>query len=120
MREHDLHKCKKQTEPMQKSTFAFPDYDSLWLFKNQTQAINVAISPRKNMISGIFPQQDVELAVKKFNAVAINTTTSPSYSDKTNDGKNGTGWLNSYSDNYNDGIKKLKKVVSLIYSLKLF
>jgi hypothetical protein len=111
---------RKSTEPMQKSTFAFPDYESLWLFKNQTQAINVAISPRKNMISGLFPQQDVELAVKKFNAVAINTTTLPSYLDKTSDGKNSPGWLNIYSNSYNDGIRKLKKVVNSIYSLKLF
>lgn len=105
---------------MQKSTFAFPDYESLWMFKNQTQAINVAISPKKYMISGLFPQQDVELAVNKFNAVTINTTTLPSYLNKNNDGKNKSGWSKIYSINFNYGIRKLKEVVNLIYSLKLF
>ena len=71
-RERHLHISFSNKKPMQKITFAFPDYDSLWVFKNQTQAINVAISPKKNIISGLFLTQDVELAVGKFNAVTIN------------------------------------------------
>ena len=56
---------------MQKVSFAFPDYHSLWLFKNQTRAINVSIIPKKNIITGLFLPKDVELAISKFNAVTV-------------------------------------------------
>lgn len=56
---------------MQKITFAFPDYNSLWLFKSQTRAINVAITPKKNIIRGLFPKKDIETAVTKFKAVTV-------------------------------------------------
>jgi hypothetical protein len=66
-----MNQKQKTKKPMQKITFAFPDYDSLWLFKSQTQAINVTITPKKNMIKGLFPKKDIEVAVSKFNAVAV-------------------------------------------------
>jgi hypothetical protein len=56
---------------MQKITFVFPTYDSMWLFKYQTQAINVSMIPKKNIISGLFPQKDVEVAISQFNAVTV-------------------------------------------------
>lgn len=57
---------------MEKVTFTFPSYDSLWLFKDKTKAINIKITPKKNSISGIFGKQDVELAVNQFHAVQMN------------------------------------------------
>jgi hypothetical protein len=104
---------------MQKITFAFPDHESLWQFKNQTQAINVAITPKRNTISGLFPQQDVELATNKFNAITINDAISSSTA-KESPGKTMQDWLKIYSINYSDRIKKLKRAMNLIHSLKLF
>lgn len=34
------NKCKR-------SVFIFPDYESFWQFKNQTQAVNLAVTPKK-------------------------------------------------------------------------
>lgn len=56
---------------MKKVILAFPSYDSLWSFKEKTQAINIRIEPKKNIISGLFQQQDVELAIRQFNANTI-------------------------------------------------
>lgn len=56
---------------MEKVTFSFPNYDSLWSFKDKTKAINVVVVPKKNLISGVFPKQDVELAISQFNAITI-------------------------------------------------
>jgi hypothetical protein len=79
----------------------------------------VAITPKKNTISGLFPQQDVELAVHKFNAVTVNEAISSSLK-KDDTGKTMQNWLRFYSINYIGGMKKLKEVMSSIYSLKLF
>lgn len=105
---------------MQKITFAFPDHNSLWQFKNQTQAINVTITPKKNIISGLFLQQDVELAVHTFNAVTVEQAITSCLAQKDNTGKAMQNWLKNYSASYIDSVKKLKKVVNSIYSLKFF
>lgn len=105
---------------MERITISFPDQDSLWQFKNQTQAINVAITPKKNMISGLFQQQDVELAVNQFNAVTVNKAKTISAINKGDARKTGQDWFKIYFINYDGGIKKLKKVVSSIQSLKFF
>jgi hypothetical protein len=52
-----------------KLSLKFPDYNSLWLFKAKTKAINVRIEPRKNIITGLFEPAEIEMAVKEFNAV---------------------------------------------------
>jgi hypothetical protein len=56
---------------MKKVTFMFPSYDSLWLFKEKTKAFNVRIEPKKNTISGMFQQQEIEMAVQQFNATQV-------------------------------------------------
>ena len=53
---------------MKKVTLTCPTYDSLWLFKEKTKAINIRIEPKKNTMSGLFQQHEVELAVEQFNA----------------------------------------------------
>lgn len=55
-----------------KVSFKFPDYNSLWLFKAKTKAINVRVEPRKNVITGLFEPAEIEMAVKEFNAVSPN------------------------------------------------
>lgn len=103
---------------MDKISFTFPDHDSLWQFKNQTQAINVAITPKKNRISGLFHQHDVELAVNKFNAVSISEK---NISSTTNHVRRGSqDWFRISPINYIDGVKRLKRVISSLQSLKLF
>lgn len=52
-----------------KLSLKFPDYNSLWLFKAKTKAINVRVEPKKNTITGLFEPGEIEMAVKEFNAV---------------------------------------------------
>lgn len=52
-----------------KLSLKFPDYNSMWLFKAKTKAINVSVEPRRNIITGLFEAGDIEMAVKEFNAV---------------------------------------------------
>ena len=54
---------------IKKVSFQFPDYPSLWSFKDKTRAIHVSIEPRKNRISGLFEPKEIEMAVKDYNAV---------------------------------------------------
>jgi hypothetical protein len=54
---------------MKKVSFKFPDYRSLWLFKEKTKAINVRIKPREHMITGLFNTTEIEMAVKDYKAV---------------------------------------------------
>lgn len=56
---------------MQATTLIFPDYNSLWLFKAQTQAVNISITPKKSAINGPFGKQDIERAMKEFKATLI-------------------------------------------------
>jgi hypothetical protein len=53
---------------MKKVTLTFPTYDSLWLFKEKTKAIHIRIEPKKHTMSGLFQQQEVQLAVEQFHA----------------------------------------------------
>lgn len=53
---------------MQKVSFQFPNYQSLWLFKERTRAINVRVEPKNNRITGLFGQDEIDMAVKEFNA----------------------------------------------------
>jgi hypothetical protein len=62
---------------MPKVTLSFPNHDSLWSFKDNSKAINVAVTPRRNTITGPFSSEEVDIAVTRFQAVAVaNTTTS--------------------------------------------
>ena len=56
---------------MKKVTFTFPSYDSLWMFKDKTKAINVKVVPKKNLMSGLFQKQEIELALQEFKATTI-------------------------------------------------
>ncbi len=53
---------------MKKVTFLFPTYSSMWSFKEKTKAVNVVIVPKKNTMSGLFQAQDIDIAVKSFQA----------------------------------------------------
>lgn len=54
-----------------KATLSFPSYQLLWLFKEQTQAINIHIEPKKNTITGLFAQNDIDKAIEQFHAVTV-------------------------------------------------
>ena len=56
---------------MKKVTLSFPTYDTLWTFKEKSIAVNVAVSPRKNIIAGLFSASEVEFAIKEFQAIKI-------------------------------------------------
>lgn len=60
---------------MKKASFTFPTYSSIWSFKEKTKAINVRVDPRKHVISGLFRQEEIEMAVKQYQAVLLNPTT---------------------------------------------
>lgn len=67
---------------MKKVVLTFPNADSLWLFKDQTKAVNITISPKRNSISGLFTSEEVEMALHLFQAIQLNkcsvsTSTSP-------------------------------------------
>lgn len=53
---------------MKKVTFLFPTYSSMWSFKEKTKAINIVIAPKKNTMTGLFATQEIEMAVKSFQA----------------------------------------------------
>ena len=98
---------------MQKISFIFPDYESLWQFKNETQAVNVAVTPRKNQISGLFEQDEVEMAVNKFKAVTVVKIEPSATTQKASQPKN-------YFVNYRTSVRNLRKIVALIQVLKIF
>lgn len=58
---------------MKKVTLTFPSYDSMWLFKSLTNAIHIRIEPRKHRICGSFDNDEIEMAIAKFNAVQHST-----------------------------------------------
>ena len=51
-----------------KATLYFPSCDLLWLFKEQTQGLNLRIHVKQNTLSGLFLKKDLEIAVKEFSA----------------------------------------------------
>ena len=53
---------------MPPTALIFPHYNSLWLFKSQTHAINIAIIPKTNHITGLFDEQDIKKALQEFQA----------------------------------------------------
>lgn len=59
---------------MKKVTLLFPKHNSLWLFKEKSTAINVAITLKKNTITGLFSLDEVDIAVKEFEAVQMIST----------------------------------------------
>lgn len=71
---------------MKKTTFTFPDYSSMWSFKEKTSAINVRIETRKNRITGLFNANEMDLALNEFQAIntseAIDTKTFTSTNDQ--------------------------------------
>jgi len=65
---------------MKKISFTFPTYEALWQFKDQSKAVNVSISPKHHTITGRFCNEEVDLAIKEFQAVSqqpelLNTAT---------------------------------------------
>jgi hypothetical protein len=60
---------------MKKETFTFPDYSSMWSFKEKTNAINVRIETKKNRITGLFNPTEIDMALNEFRAV--NTSYTP-------------------------------------------
>jgi len=70
---------------MKKVTLAFPDYESMWIFTNQTKAINVRIQPKENRLSGLFSGEEIDRAVKEFRAIQpINTSAGINTSQSSN------------------------------------
>jgi hypothetical protein len=63
---------------MHKVTLAFPTHDSLWLFNEQSKAINVAVTPMKKIITGLFSSEEVTLAEMQFLAIKLNTDSNSS------------------------------------------
>jgi len=59
---------------MSKVTLTFPDPNSLWLFKDQSAAVNVTVAPKKNSIAGLFSSEEVDMAIRRFQAVQVNNT----------------------------------------------
>ena len=56
---------------MKKASFTFPNYSSMWTFKEKTSAINVRVEPKKHLMSGLFRQEEIEMAVKQFQAILL-------------------------------------------------
>lgn len=61
---------------MKKVTLTFPNYDSLWLFKDKVKAVNVIVQPKKNMITALYHPEEIEVAVNEFQAVLVPKTNS--------------------------------------------
>jgi hypothetical protein len=59
---------------MQKITLTFPDPNSLWLFKDKSKTVNVAVAPRSNTMTGPFSSEEIDIAVKEFQAVQVPKT----------------------------------------------
>jgi hypothetical protein len=55
---------------MKKFSFTFPTYEALWQFKDQSKAINISIIPKQHTITGLFCNEEADLAVKQFHAVS--------------------------------------------------
>ena len=51
-----------------KATLYFPSCDLLWLFKDQTQGFNLHIRPQKNTLTGLFLEEELVAAAKRFKA----------------------------------------------------
>jgi len=56
---------------MKKVSFSFPNYNSIWSFKDKTKAINVRVEPKKKVISGLFYPEEIEMAMKQYQAVIL-------------------------------------------------
>ena len=54
---------------MKKASFTFPTYSLMWTFKEKTNAINIRVEPKKHVMSGLFRQEEIEMAVKQYQAV---------------------------------------------------
>jgi len=54
---------------LKKATLTFASYDSLWSFKEVSNAIHIHVEPRKHLIHGLFDDNEVDLAIQKFGAV---------------------------------------------------
>lgn len=46
----------------------------MWMFKEKTNAINVRVEPKKNVMSGLFRQEEIEMAIKQYQAVLHSVT----------------------------------------------
>jgi hypothetical protein len=54
---------------MKKASFTFPSYTSLWMFKDKTKAIHIRVEPKKQVMSGLFKPEEIDMAVKQYQAV---------------------------------------------------
>ena len=61
----------KKRRNMQPTTLSFPNYQSLCLFTTKTQAVNVHIKPKNSIVSGLFEKQDIDKALKEFQASVV-------------------------------------------------
>jgi len=61
---------------MSKVTLTFPDYQSLWLFKEKIETVNISIEPKKKNIHGPFKPNEIEMVLVEFKA-KNNTTVAP-------------------------------------------
>jgi hypothetical protein len=66
---------------MNKVTLTFPDYESLWLFKEKVKTVNISIEPKKKNIHGPFNGKEVEMALVEFKA--INNSAVPGIANST-------------------------------------
>ena len=67
---------------MKTVTLLFPDYDSMWQFKDKSKAINVRIEIRRNCISGLFTTDEVNIAVNDFQATQAVTVSKNSHTSQ--------------------------------------
>jgi len=58
---------------MKKAIFTFPSYNSLWMFKDKTKAIHIRVEPKKHVMSGLFRPEEIDLAVRQYQAVLHGT-----------------------------------------------
>ena len=55
---------------MKKISFTFPTYEAMWEFRERSKAINVSMIPRQYSITGLFCNEEVDVALNEFNAVS--------------------------------------------------
>jgi len=56
---------------LEKTTLEFPSYELLWAFKNQTRAIHIHIQVKKNIVTGTFSREEIEIAIEQFKATLL-------------------------------------------------
>jgi hypothetical protein len=68
-REQELQEQCKIEPCMKKISFTFPTYESMWQFRDRSKAINVSMVPKQHTITGLFSNEEVDVAINEFHAV---------------------------------------------------